>query len=181
LTERERSFWDSWKYLEAVERERVAKRFTRLYAPLVCRELKEKGVPMSIRLPRGIRNNNPGNIRITPIVWHGEVVGDDSEFEEFDTLAHGVRAMLKLLQNYHKQGLTSIRAIVSKYAPPFENNTKRYIDIVSRIAGWSPDNYIPFEKYWFMRLVDAMCIVENGLDYISDATLEEAANELKWS
>ena len=56
--------------------------------------------------PRGLRNNNPGNIRNSDATdWKGEVKPSqkkDNAFEEFGTMAHGYRALIKLLQNYRQ-------------------------------------------------------------------------------
>ena len=42
---------------------------------------------------RGIRNNNPGNIRKDGSVWRGEVAGPDKSFKTFETMAWGIRAI----------------------------------------------------------------------------------------
>ena len=49
---------------------------------------------------RGIRNNNPGNIRKDGSVWRGEVAGPDKSFKTFETMAWGIRAIYHLLNNY---------------------------------------------------------------------------------
>ena len=72
---------------------------------------------MSNELPRGLRNNNPGNIRVVKgQVWQGEITGSrkkDKSFCEFVTIAHGYRALIKLLQNYRrKNGLNTLRQMI---------------------------------------------------------------------
>src|SRR3569833_3001877 len=82
---------------------------------------------------RGLRNNNPGNIRKTATDWRGEVVGSDSAFETFATPEAGIRALAVLLRNYQrKYGLRTVRAIITRYAPPSENNTESYVSAVAR-------------------------------------------------
>lgn len=51
---------------------------------------------------RGLRNNNPGNIRLSAsTVWQGEIrPSRDRSFCQFRTMAYGYRALIKLLQNY---------------------------------------------------------------------------------
>ena len=75
--------------------------------------------------PRGIRNNNPGNIRNSDATdWKGEVPATakrDNTFEEFTDMAHGYRALIKLLQNYrHKHRCQTIADFISRWAPRSE-------------------------------------------------------------
>ena len=52
-------------------------------------------------LPRGLRNNNPGNIRINGDLFQGEVrPSKDKSFKQFETMAYGYRAMFVILRNY---------------------------------------------------------------------------------
>ncbi len=99
----------------------------------------------------------------------------DRAFVQFKSLEYGWRAAFYLLTRtyYHKYRLYTIRGIVSRWAPPGENNTKTYIDNVSRLTGIDPDEPIgiPSEKpsRWMMVGV-AMAIHENGtesLDYFA--------------
>jgi len=121
-------------------------------------------------LPRGIRNNNPLNIRRSKDQWQGlsKTQGDRSSCQ-FETLEYGWRAAFHLLTRtyYHKYRLYTIRGIVSRWAPPSENNTEAYIANVSRLTGIDPDEPlgIPSEKpsRWMM-LGLAMAIQENGTD-----------------
>ena len=56
------------------------------------------------------------------------MTGTCKGFVEFETREHGIRAWLVLMRNYrHKYGCRTIRQIVSRFAPPSENNTERYI------------------------------------------------------
>ena len=119
-------------------------------------------------LPRGIRNNNPLNIRRSKDQWKGmsKTQGDRS-FCQFETLEYGWRAAFYLLTRtyYYKYRLYTIRGIVSRWAPPGENNTEAYIANVCRLTGIAPDEPlgIPSDKpsRWMM-LGLAMAIQENG-------------------
>ena len=120
--------------------------------------------------PRGIRNNNPLNIRRSKDQWKGlRAVQADASFCQFETMEYGWRAAFYLLTRtyYHKYRLYTIRGIVSKWAPPNENNTKAYIANVSRLTGIDPDEPIgiPSDKpsRW-MAVGMAMAIQENGTD-----------------
>lgn len=83
---------------------------------------------------RGIRNNNPGNIRISKDQWEG-MTGDDGAFVTFDSPESGVRALGKNLLSYGRQGYDSIEKIINRWAPPNENATKAYIDSVVAATG----------------------------------------------
>lgn len=115
-------------------------------------------------LPRGFRNNNPLNIRIGN-VWLGEVLfPSDPNFEQFISMKYGLRAAFVLLRRYirHYKRQT-IAAIISAWAPSNENNTNRYIDMVSQLMGIAPDEPIDYSDLDTMvKLVQAMCVVENG-------------------
>jgi hypothetical protein len=118
--------------------------------------------------PRGIRNNNPLNIRRTATKWQGMMLTQtDPDFCQFQSLEYGWRATFRLLtRNYFaKYGLDTIRKIVSRWAPPSENDTAAYIASVSRIIGIPPDETLgnPREHpaHWLM-LGAAMAIQENG-------------------
>lgn len=127
-------------------------------------------------LPRGIRNNNPLNIRRSKDQWQGmKKVQSDTQFCQFETLDWGWRAAFKLLTRtyYHQYRLYTIRTIISRWAPPNENNTRVYIENVSRLTGIGPDEPlgIPSDKpaRW-IALGLAMAIQENGqtsIDYFA--------------
>jgi len=90
--------------------------------------------------PRGIRNNNPGNIRKTATDWKGEVEGADSAFESFATPDDGLRALGKILLKYARDyGLNTVRGILTRYAPAMENDTEGYIAHVAARIGVTPD------------------------------------------
>ena len=125
-------------------------------------------------LPRGIRNNNPLNIRRSKDKWKGlRAVQADASFCQFETLEYGWRAAFYLLTRtyYHKYRLFTIRAIISKWAPPMENKTEAYINNVSRLTGIGPDEPIgiPSDRpaRW-IKVGRAMAIQENGTESIDD-------------
>lgn len=121
---------------------------------------------MNEKLPRGLRNNNPGNIiRTKGKPWAGEIPGNDPRFKTFRSMAYGYMAMLSLVSDYieHKH-LTTIRQIINLYAPPVENQTSKYVDFVSRKSGMSADHGIDHHSCVEMtKLVAAMSYMENGV------------------
>ena len=68
---------------------------------------------------RGLRNNNPGNIRLSRTVWQGEIrPSRDRSFCQFRTMAYGYRALIKLLQNYRRNnGCRTIADFINRWAP----------------------------------------------------------------
>lgn len=83
-------------------------------------------------LPRGLRNNNPGNIRITKDKWQGlREKQEDKSFFQFTEMKWGYRALIRTLQNYHKRhGCKTIADFIKRWAPENENNTAGYISRV---------------------------------------------------
>ena len=122
-------------------------------------------------LPRGIRNNNPLNIRRTAKdQWKGlRAQQTDASFCQFERLEYGWRAAFYLLTRtyYHKYRLFTIRGIINKWAPPNENLTATYIANVCRLTGIAPDEPIGIpsdQPARWMMLGVAMAIQENGTD-----------------
>lgn len=125
--------------------------------------------------PRGIRNNNPLNIRIGN-VWLGEVKENtDGEFEQFTQMLYGIRAAIVLLRRYicHYH-LNSVALIISRWAPSSENNTRQYVDFVSKRVGIASECLVDFyDKVTICRLVEAMAYYECGTS-IPMSTIEKA-------
>lgn len=114
--------------------------------------------------PRGIRNNNPLNIRIGN-VWLGEVKHPtDKSFEQFISMEYGIRAGFVILRRYiRRYGINTIAEIVSRWAPSSENNTKAYISAVTSRTHLNPDIPVRFEdKEVMCSIVSAMIEVECG-------------------
>ena len=120
-------------------------------------------------VPRGIRNNNPLNIRYNPMTtWKGKVndaAKTDNQFEEFSTMVFGLRAALKLIHNYMWfHGCNTIEKIISRWAPASENNTSSYIAYVCKRTGLLKNEHLDFEDEGEMiLLVHAMAEMECGV------------------
>lgn len=128
-------------------------------------------------MTRGERNCNPLNIRrVAGTHWRGEVaVQDDPAFVQFEDMTWGVRAALKLLRTYRdKYAATSIKEIITRWAPETENNTDDYIAAVCRLTSFGAGERLT-EKEW-PALIKAMAVIESRL-LISDETIA-AAKEL---
>jgi len=128
--------------------------------------------------PRGLKNNNPGNIRIGSSAWMGKIPisqNTDGSFEQFTTWIYGVRAMTKLVRNYILDGHNTINKIINRYAPPIENNTNHYIsEMVKRTGKLSNQQIDPNDKTVIRRLIRGMAKMELGCDLITDAEFNKA-------
>lgn len=123
-------------------------------------------------MTRGLRNNNPGNIRHSGTQWHGmSATQTDPAFIQFIEPKWGIRALARTLQTYStRYGLNTVRGIINRWAPPSENDTGSYVDAVARALGVSPDAQIDV----FARAGDltrAIIKHENGLQPYSLAEL----------
>jgi hypothetical protein len=126
-----------------------------------------------IAVSRGMRNNNPLNIRIVNgTKWQGQCLKQtDRDFVQFDTMALGIRAALKILAHYiDSYHLHTVRLIVGRWAPKVENDTGHYISAVLSMSGLGGNEIIHSDDEKQMkRLVAAMARVENGVAVDSKA------------
>nr|DAK62661.1 MAG TPA: virion protein [Caudoviricetes sp.] len=123
-------------------------------------------------MTRGLRNNNPLNIRLSGTTrWQGEVrPSQDRSFCQFESMAYGYRAGLKLLQNYRKlNGCRTISDFINCWAPSVENNTSGYISRVCREMQ-VPSSYVPDvnDRGTMCAFAAAMSQVENGIPAVME-------------
>ena len=116
---------------------------------------------------RGLRNNNPGNIRINSDVFQGEITpSSDPAFKQFKTMAYGYRAVMKTLQTYAKKyKLATIRQWIYRWAPPQDkNHTEAYVSFVSKYTNIQPDEPLDCENKEVMcAIAAAISQQENGV------------------
>jgi hypothetical protein len=115
--------------------------------------------------PVGIRLSNPGNLRHTDDKWVGMTrLQDDKKFVRFSAPKYGIRAMMKTMLSYDDvYGLNTVTRIVTRWAPPNENNTAAYIRSVSDKSGFSPNVILDVSNpKTLMALAEAITIHENG-------------------
>lgn len=115
--------------------------------------------------PRGIRNNNPGNIRLSKTQWQGQAAEQtDRDFITFTMPVYGLRALMKTLLTYHlKYGLDTVESIINRYAPPVENATDAYIYAVAKRMGVKRTGKIDLcAQNVLVALVQAIVLHENG-------------------
>ncbi len=138
----------------------------------------EKELQKDLR-PRGVRNNNPGNIEFSERNdWVGQTGIEkhaDPRFSNFDKPESGIRAMLKLFQTYNKRGQkdldTMFRGIVtaegrvSGYAPDKENDTDNYIKFLTKRTGIGEFSEIDISDFdTLIKLLPAVVRMEQGYD-----------------
>ena len=121
-----------------------------------------------MKQPRGLRNNNPLNIRKNnKTQWIGQCgKQEDRAFVQFRSMPYGYRAAFKVLQNYRVlYDCMTLRQFIQRWAPPAENNTDAYVKSVARSAGVNPDALLPSPrkaKALWVKIVAGMHLVENG-------------------
>ena len=125
---------------------------------------------------RGIRNNNPLNIRHSADRWEGaRIEQTDKSFVQFQTMAYGYRAAWKVLESYWKhfkrqrQPFT-VAHIIARWAPPSENHTDAYVSTVLKLTSLGGKENLPrpfmgiaIDK--LVRLFAAMTTMECGIPY----------------
>lgn len=126
-------------------------------------------------LPIGLRNNNPGNLRITNDVWKGQV-GSDSGFVTFSDLAWGTRAMATVVAHDISKGLNTLASYINSYAPPSENDTAAYIARMSNLTGFAPDQPFVMSLDTIKQIVKAQMKIELGDNFaamVPDADIDQ--------
>lgn len=120
-------------------------------------------VATSSSSPRGIRNNNPGNIEFTSIAWRGQV-GSDGRYAVFDTPVNGIRAMLlEIWDSIERDRDNTIRMLVRQWAPPNENDTSAYVNSVASQINYSADKVLSYQQH-AIPLAQAITRHENGIN-----------------
>jgi len=130
-----------------------------------------------VKISRGIRNNNPGNLRRAIDPWQGLAeTQTDTEFFVFQSPIYGIRALARTLINYQdKHGLRTIRQIIERWAPSAENDTVAYMKAVSDETGFAPDVVLDMHKYEHLKAVVAAIIhFENGQQPYTGAQVDKA-------
>lgn len=129
---------------------------------------------------RGVRNNNPGNIRKSKDVWVGQT-GNDGSFVTFATPAHGIRATGRNLLSYARQGYVTPEQIITRWAPPEDNNeTEDYINFVSDYLNVQRDTRLDLtDLNTLTRLSMAIMIKENGQGEFNKIAGDDISNGIQ--
>lgn len=129
---------------------------------------------------RGIRNHNPGNIE-RGANWQGlaephEMTSEqkaEDRFCVFRSPEWGIRAIVRILQTYRrKYGIDTVQGIISRWAPPGENDTGAYVAHVADAIGVRPTEQVDTtDPEFLVPLVKAIIAHENGAQPYSDETI----------
>jgi hypothetical protein len=122
-----------------------------------------------VGMPRGLKDNNPGDL--TPPdsgAWNG-TVGMDGPFTIFSDTVLGLRALgMDIANNVTIDGNNTITLLITKYAPPAENDTAAYISSVAGDTGLDPDAEIPQTQAALASLMRAIINHELGDSWSSN-------------
>jgi hypothetical protein len=126
--------------------------------------------------PRGVKNNNPGNLVRTFNQWKGKInPSSDPRFEQFTSMEFGARASMKNIQTWYRRGLTTIRKLITAWAPPTENDTEAYIQFLSSQLGVDENYHFQLTPDFLQELAYQISVMENGhTPYISRSTYSKA-------
>ncbi|MGV8001205.1 lytic transglycosylase catalytic [Photorhabdus temperata subsp. temperata] len=124
---------------------------------------------------RGLRNNNPGNLNFAK--QRGAALeSPGGRFARFETAFDGLRALSRQLTLYASRGLTTIRGIITKYAPPEENDTEDYIAVISKLLGVDPNAQLNLrDPQMLTALMNGIIHRENGRNPYSSELINKAA------
>jgi len=126
---------------------------------------------------RGIRNNNPGNLRRSNDPWQGLAEQQtDGDFFVFKSPVYGIRALARTLISYQdKHNLRTIRTLITRWAPAAENNTEAYIKAVAWESGRDPEQTLDLHTYADLQpIVTAIIRHENGQQPYTSTQLDKA-------
>lgn len=129
----------------------------------------------SFKPTRGFRNCNPLNIRNSnSYKWEGQIGRDSENFCVFKSMVYGVRAAFGLLRSYnHNHKIDTLRGIITRWAPPSENNTESYIQHVADAVGISPDERIHYRSPQMRLVVKEMARIESNVT-LDDSMIHSA-------
>ncbi len=119
-----------------------------------------------MKISRGLRNNNPLNIRRNSTRWKGLApVQSDKDFFCFSEMCWGYRAAFITLRTYFsRHGLRTLRQWISRWAPPCENDTAAYVRFVASRSSIAADDELDIgNRGTMLSVVAAMSHMENGV------------------
>lgn len=123
---------------------------------------------------RGIRNNNPGNLKYAG--QRGAVLegGANASHAQFLTMSEGIAALDRQVELYIKRGVNTIDSIFDIYA---EGNREKYKDYMTRIMGIDRNTMIPYEQRDVAeRFLRGIINFENGRSarHVSNGDISQA-------
>ncbi|WP_342741292.1 structural protein [Xenorhabdus japonica] len=92
----------------------------------------------------------------------------EKRFCRFESEIYGIRALMKLLTNYHKNGYQTVYRMIDRWAPNVENNTSAYINGVAKALSVDPHQVLNIDKPTLIALAKSIIRHENGQQPYSD-------------
>lgn len=113
--------------------------------------------------PRGVRNNNPGNLKAAETyVWKGQQGADPKGFCIFADPIWGIRAICITWNTYHEQhGCDTMRQYITRWAPASENDTETYVSYMSTRLAIDPDAHLDIHGL-AIPILAGLITYENG-------------------
>ncbi|WP_205954256.1 hypothetical protein [Pantoea stewartii] len=120
--------------------------------------------------PRGIRNNNPGNLNYAGQAGATKEGGENGRFAVFSSMRDGISALHRQIQLYLQRGVNTIESIVNKYAPSSDgNNVQAYIQqLVGATGKGANETLSGDDQGTVFKLIRGIINHENGKGYVSD-------------
>lgn len=114
-------------------------------------------------------NHNPTNIIKTASKWEGETEtpqiikqnNRSERFKAFESDYYGILAAYNNLKSYFNRGYNTVRKIITRWAPPSENDTGAYIANIAKSVGVGADEVLSIDKHAF-RLLKEIARIESG-------------------
>ena len=129
--------------------------------------------------PRGIRNNNPGNLNFAhqpdAVMEPKTALVPNPRFAKFPTMDAGVSALIHQLTLYFSRGTNTVTAIIGQWAPSFENPTNAYVSYVARSMNVQPRDTLEATPETLAQLACAIAHMENGVLPFTEAHALELA------
>lgn len=120
----------------------------------------------------GLRNNNPGNLRVGP-----NATGYNAGFATFQSPEDGLSAMARQLMLFGDRGNNTLDGILTKYAPKSENDTTSYINAVSASTGYDAQQSLDLHDPGTLQtLMSAMIKHEQGTQPFTPETISSSIN-----
>lgn len=133
------------------------------------------GVGAAKYWPRGIRNNNPGNIKHNAANdWVGMTGQDKDNFVIFSRPEFGIRAMGRIFDSYQRRGLVNLKMMIDAWAPAEENDNDSYLAHVMQLTGWQWTHMPLRAEGDYHALVKAIIKHENGRQPYTDELITAA-------